>query len=191
MFTTSLLAVSWIRLYAIRCPSGDHRALPRKEFVPASITLCAFSPSPNMTHTSPNPRPANFSAKTICEPLGETVHALPSSRICRGAPPITEKTQMPPLPLVGDASATNRVPSGNHEVTDHAVAVFFKASGTGSALSSPVSISFRCTPFISEYARYFPSGEIAAAITPFPLGLVVSWRSLSGPVTAGRCRENQ
>ena len=44
---------------------------------------------------------------------------------------------------------------------------------------SPVASSFRCTPCLSEYARYFPSSEIASPVTGLSLEFAVSCVSLN------------
>src|SRR5215472_17059180 len=45
-----------------------------------------------------------------------------------------------------------------------------------------------CKPASSEYARYLPSGEIAAPLTPCPRELVVSWRCVIADLLEGARR---
>src|SRR5262249_50804868 len=54
-----------------------------------------------------------------------------------------------------------------------------KSGGNDMEWTSPVRITFRKIPALSAYARYLPSGEIAALVTLFSNELAVSLRSMT------------
>ena len=73
--------------------------------------------------------------------------------------------------------------SGNHgallalAVISQLTFLPLSASGSGTARVSPVSMFLMYIPFMSVYARYLPSGEIAPLVTRLSVELLVSCRS--------------
>src|SRR5882724_8673285 len=106
---------------------------------------------------------------TICDPSGETDADQPSSLNLRGLPPRIERVQSSILLDGGVVHDTNsRELSGNHPRN-----VTSRSFGKIECIS-PVAIRRRKVPDLSEYARYFPSGEIADAETAFSVAFVVN-----------------
>src|SRR5438552_12075209 len=137
---------------------------------------------------------------TICEPSGETDADQPSSLNLRGLPPRIERVQSSILLDGGVVHDTNRRElSGNHPRN-----VTSRSFGKIECIS-PVAIRRKKVPDLSEYARYFPSGEIADAETAFSVAFVVNrcnvgvgcdvfaddvWRQRSHPASQRRCQNN-
>src|SRR5713226_517285 len=151
----------------------------------ATKSFRAWSPLGAISQISRSPNLPLFLPKPIREPSGETEYPTASSRTFRGAPPSTEVIQMLVsweshwLGSIPDrcALATNPVLSGNQNAHCHPTFRFLNSSGSGTARVSPVSTSLMYTPFVSQYAKYLPLGEISPVRTRFSNELFVSCRN--------------
>src|SRR5262249_32468041 len=108
----------------------------------------------------------------ILEPSRETDHAKPWLRSKRDDPGRTEILHMLAFP---DSTrlATSHVESGNHAAGVQLSRPLVKAWGGAIVCISPVPTTLMRIPASSEYARYFPSGEMTGQSTGFSPGLAV------------------
>src|SRR5713101_931397 len=122
----------------------------------------------------------------MCAPSGDTAPPEASSVRRRGEPPNNEMFHKLAFPGWFLRETSKCESSGNQSSTRAE-----KFGGRGTEWTSPVRISFRYTPVLSEYARYLPSAETAALLTLFSDEFEVSLRSMMSVGRGGSCQTVQ